>query len=191
MENISRKEAFDCALALSASVINAINEKKESLYDYALLLRKNSLDPIICLKPGEFFDWNEDNKYGEKSYAFVPVGHPYISEAILRKCGSNLENYGHTVTFKKFNASQHPSFWIKEALAKKYLKLIYLGDLLWEYDFEYDSSFFSKCRSTWIRVTVDDIIMYFPYYTEIERLKRFNKLSSNFYKVAIQEFWQE
>ena len=66
MENISRKEAFDCAIALSASIINILHEEKEKLYDYALILQEGSLSPIICLKPGEFFNWN-NNEYGEKT----------------------------------------------------------------------------------------------------------------------------
>ena len=190
MEKISRKEAFDCALALSASIINTINEEKEKLYDYALVLRKGSLSPIICLQPGEFFDWNE-NGYGEKSYAFIPIGHSYVSESILRKCGTNHEFYGHTVSLEKFNASQHPCSWIKEVLTKKYLKLYYSGGLLWENKLEYDSSFFSKIHSTWIRIQDDDIIIYFPYYTESERQKRFNKLPSHFYPKMTQEFWED
>ena len=59
MEKISRKDAFDCTLALYASIINAINEEKDKLYDYALTLLKNSSSPIICLKPGKNFEWNK------------------------------------------------------------------------------------------------------------------------------------
>ena len=42
MEKISRKEAFECTLALYASIIKTLNKEEEKLYDYALILLKNS-----------------------------------------------------------------------------------------------------------------------------------------------------
>lgn len=190
MENISRKEAFDCAIALSASIANILNEEKEKLYDYALILRKGSLSPIICLKAGEFFNWN-NNEYGEKTYAFIPIGHQYIECAILNHCGTNNEYYGRTVSFEKFDANQHPCSWIKETLTKKYIKLSYWGGVLWENNLEYDSAFFSKTHLTWIRAKVDDITIYFPYYTKTERQKIFNNLPSDFYTSMTQQHWED
>ena len=43
---------------------------EEKLYDYALILLKNSASPIICLKPGKNFEWNKI-EYGENTYAFI------------------------------------------------------------------------------------------------------------------------
>lgn len=191
METISRKEAFDCALALSASIINTVNEEKEKLYDYALILKKGSLSPIICLKPGELFNWN-NNEYGEKAYAFIPmIGHQYLKCAILKHCGINNEYYGRTVSFEKFNVYQHPCSWIKETLAKKYLRLSFWRGILLENSLEYDSSFFSKAHSTWICAQVDEIMIYFPYYTKAERLKIFNYLPGDFYTDMTQQFWED
>ena len=42
MEKISRKEAFDCTLALYATIINTLNKEEDKLYDYALALLENS-----------------------------------------------------------------------------------------------------------------------------------------------------
>ncbi|WP_418944837.1 hypothetical protein [Phocaeicola plebeius] len=190
MENISRKEAFDCALALYANVINTINEKRENLYDYALILQKHSLSPIICLTPGEFFNWN-NNGYQEKTYAFIPIGNQYIENSILNQCGTNHEFYERKVSFEKFNAYHHPCSWIKEVLTRQYLKLSYLGDMLWENSLEYDSSFFSKIHTYWVRTQVDEVIIYFPYYSEKERQKSFTNLSGNFYQKMIEHYWED
>ena len=95
MEKISRKEAFDCTLALYASIINALNEEKEKLYDYALILLKHSSSPVICLKPGKNFEWNQI-EHGENTYAFIPILHNYIAETTLKHCGTDSEYYeGH------------------------------------------------------------------------------------------------
>jgi len=107
MEKISRKEAFDCTLALYASIINAINEEKDKLYDYALTLLKNSSSPIICLKPGKNFEWNKIEN-GEYSYAYIPILHNYVAETTLRHCGVDSEYYDIPCSFEKFNAYEHP-----------------------------------------------------------------------------------
>lgn len=59
METTSRREVFDCALALSVSVINVLNEGKDKSYDYAFMLLKGSSSPIVCLKPGDYPSWNQ------------------------------------------------------------------------------------------------------------------------------------
>lgn len=38
MERITRKEAFECALAQIISIAQVVNHGKEKLYDYALVL---------------------------------------------------------------------------------------------------------------------------------------------------------
>ena len=65
METITRKEAFECAVAQMIAISQVVNKGKEKLYDYALCLQKGSLDPIVCLKPGESFKWKniEPGKY--------------------------------------------------------------------------------------------------------------------------------
>lgn len=189
MEKISRKEAFDCTLALYASIINAINEEKDKLYDYALILLKNSSSPIICLKPGKNFEWNQI-EHGEKTYAFIPILHNYIAGTILRHCGADSEYYNRTCSFEKFNAYKHPCPWIKEVLTKKYLQLIYWGGTLTDNKLEYDSSFLSKTHSTWVCAKVDDVTVYFPYYTQSERQKAFNKLG-DFHTKMTKQYWED
>lgn len=190
MEKITRKEVFDCALALYASIINTINEESETLYDYALILQKNSTSEIACLKPGEDFSWNKI-PYGEKTYAFIPIFVNYIAKSTLAHCGGNdNEYYGCSVSFEKFNAYQHPCPWIKEILAKQYLKLTYWGGTLMSNRLEYDLSFLSKKHSTWICAKVDDLTMYIPYYSQAERDKAFSKLPGYYAKMT-QQFWEQ
>lgn len=189
MEKISRKEAFDCTLALYASIINAFNEEKEKLYDYALILLKHSSSPVICLKPGKNFEWNQI-EHGENTYAFIPILHNYIGETTLKHCGTDSEYYDIPCSFEKFNAYEHPCSWIKEVLTKKYLQLTYWGGTLMDNKLEYDSSFLSKTYSTWVCAKVDDVTMYFPYYTQAEREKAFNKLG-NFYTKMTQQYWED
>lgn len=55
---------------------------------------------------------------------------------------------------------------------------------------EYDSSFLSKTHSTWVCAKVDDVTIYFPYYTQEERQKIFNKLDG-FYAKMTQQYWEE
>ena len=190
MEKISRKEAFDCTLALYATIINAVNEEKEKLYDYALILQKNSLSPIICLKPGKYFEWNGSDSSSEKTYAFIPIFHKYITEAVLKHCGTDSEYYDCIVSFEKFDAYNHPCPWIKETLTKKYLELFYWRGTLMDNKLEYDSSLLSKTHSTWVCAKVDDVTIYFPYYTQKEREKAFNKLG-DFHIKMTQQYWEE
>lgn len=63
--------------------------------------------------------------------------------------------------------------------------------MLWENNLEYDSAFFSKIHLTWIRAKVDDITIYFPYYTKTERQKIFNNLPSDFYTSMTQQYWED
>lgn len=192
METISRREAFDCAVALSASVINVLNEGKDKSYDYALILLKGSSSPIVCLKPGDYPSWNQLGDVNqEKTFAFLPIGNHFVSECILSQCGTDHEYYERSVSFEKFNAYQHPCPWIKETLAKQYLKLSYMGDMLWDNTLVYDSSFISKTHSTWICAKVDGGILYFPYYTPSERQRAFCKLPSDFYTKMTQEYWED
>ena len=189
MEKISRKEAFDCTLALYASIINAINEEKDKLYDYALILQSNSSSSIICLKPGKNFEWNQ-SEYGEYTYAFIPVLHNYIAASILKHCGTDSDYYKITCSFEKFKAYEHPCSWIKEVLTKKYLQLSYWGGTLMDNKLEYDSSFLSKTHSTWVCAKVDGVTVYFPYYTQSERQKAFNKLG-DFYTKMTKQYWED
>ena len=53
---------------------------------------------------------------------------------------------------------------------------------------KYDSSLISKTHSTWVCAKVDDVTMYFPYYTQAEREKAFNKLG-DFYTKMTQQYW--
>ncbi len=192
METMTRKETFDCALALYASIINTLNEQKDKLYDYALILQKHSLSPVIALRPGEPFHWSGNNGYGEKSYAFIPILNGYIAESILKHCGGkDNAYYGCSVSFEKFNAYNHPCAWIKDVLAKKYLQLSYIGDTLWTNDLAVDTSLFSKVHPIWICAKVDDITVFIPYYTSSERTKIFNKIKGNFYADMTQKFWED
>lgn len=189
MEKISRKEAFDCTLALYASIINTLNEEEEKLYDYALILLKTSTSPIISLKPGKNFEWNKIEN-GENTFAFIPILHNHIAETTLKHCGVDSEYYEIPCSFEKFKAHEHPCSWIKETLIKKYLQLSYLGSTLMDNKLEYDSSFLSKTHSTWVCAKIDDVTMYFPYYTQVERQKAFNKLG-DFYTKMTQQYWEE
>lgn len=55
MEAISRQEAFECALAQLISTAQVVNNGKQKLYDYALILKAKSVQPIIPLQPLEYF----------------------------------------------------------------------------------------------------------------------------------------
>lgn len=63
--------------------------------------------------------------------------------------------------------------------------------MLWENDLEYDSSFFSKIHTCWVRTQVDEVIIYFPYYSEKERQKSFTNLSENFYQKMTEHYWED
>lgn len=190
MEKINRKEAFECAIAQFIATTQVVNNGKDKLYDYALCLQKGSLSPIICLKPGDYFQWNDDIKYGQKSYAFLPI-QPY-TELIIRQCGTNSEYYGTTVTIEKFKAIEHPASWIKETLTKKYIKLSYFSEMLIDSELVYDTSFFSKTHSTWIRLHIqeDGDTIYFPYYTSSERKRLFDS-SPSLVKEIYEDYWED
>lgn len=191
MEAITRKEAFECAVAQIIAISQVVNKGKDKLYDYALCLQQGSLDPIICLKPGEYFSWKniEPGKYGQKSYAFIPIN-PY-TDLILR--GSGLSNDS-DIVIEKFNAFSHPATWIKETLYRKYMKLSYqTGNYLWGAELEYDSGFFSRPHSTWIRLRFksDGMTYYYPYYEPSKRKKLFSSVSQTTLEQIFDDCWNE
>lgn len=170
MEEIRQKEAFECALAQAISITQTLNKRGEKIYDYSLCLKKGSLDPIICLQPGNFFEWKdlERNQYGQKSYAFVPAGYPY-STLVMEFCG----RYGDDNKFEKFNVMEHPCPWIKETLWRRYIKASFFTGYFTNAELVLNTAFFSKCHSTWIRgyCKDDESTMYLPYYSPNERKK--------------------
>lgn len=191
MKTISRKEAFECALAQLISTAQVVNNGKQKLYDYALILKAKSVQPIIPLQPLDYFQWNDNQSYGEKSYAFAPITEPY-NTLIIGMCGRPyFEEVG---IFERINATEHPAKWIREVLTKQYLQLSYdcIG-VLSNYALTFDTSLISKTHSEWIKYTNrdDDEILYFPYYTQSQR----NRILANFSKQAIQEitdeYWSE
>ena len=187
METITRKEAFECALAQLISTAQVVNNGKQNLYDYALILKAKSVQPIIPLQPLEYFQWNENQSYGEKSYAIAPITEPY-NTLIIGVCGRPyFEGVG---TFEIIKAHNHPAKWIREVLTKQYLQLSYdcIG-VLNKYELAYDTSFISKTHTEWVKYTnkEDDEILYFPYYTQSQR----NRICANFSKQAIQEITDE
>lgn len=191
MEKITRKEAFECALAQLISAAQVVNNGKEKLYDYALILREKSVQPIIPLQPLDYFQWNDNPLCGEKSYAFAPITEPYNS-LIIDMCGRPYS--GKVGVFEKIKAYEHPAKWIRNVLTKQYLKIYYdnIG-VLCRYDLAYDTSFISKLHNDWIRYSnkEDDEIFYFPYYSQSHR----NRIFANFSQQAIQEitdeYWSE
>lgn len=187
MEAISRQEAFECALAQLISTAQVVNNGKQKLYDYALILKAKSVQPIIPLQPLAYFQWNENQSYGEKSYAFAPITEPY-NTLIIGMCGRPyFEEVG---TFERIKATEHPAKWIRDVLTKQYLHLTYdfIG-VLSKYELAYDTSLISNTHSEWIKYTnkEDDEILYFPYYTQSQR----NRIYANFSKQAIQEITDE
>lgn len=191
METISRKEAFECALAQLISIAQVVNKGKQKLYDYALILKAKSVQPITPLQPLDYFQWNENQSYGEKSYAFAPITEPYNS-LIIGMCGRPY--FGEVGTFEIINAHEHPAKWIREVLTKQYIRLSYdcIG-VLSRYELAYDTSIFSKVHSKWIKYTnrADDEIIYFPYYNQSQR----KCIIESFPKQAINEitddYWSE
>lgn len=191
METITRKEAFECALAQLISIAQVVNNGKQNLYDYALILKAKSVQPIIPLQPLEYFQWNENQSYGEKSYAFAPITEPYNS-LIIGMCGRPY--FGEVGTFEIINAHEHPAKWIREVLTKQYIRLSYdcIG-VLSRYELAYDTSIFSKVHSKWIKYTnrADDEIIYFPYYNQSQR----KCIIESFPRQAINEitddYWSE
>lgn len=187
MDIISRKEAFECALAQLISIAQVVNNGKQKLYDYALILKAKSVQPITPLQPLDYFQWNENQSYGEKSYVFAPITEPY-NTLIIGMCGRPyFEEVG---TFERIKATEHPAKWIREVLIKQYLQISYdnIG-VLNRYELAYDTSLISNTHSEWIKYTnkEDDEILYFPYYTQSKR----NRILSNLPKQAIQEITDE
>jgi hypothetical protein len=189
MEKITRKEAFECALAQIIAVSQVVNNGKEKLYDYALVLRKNSVQPIVCLQPLDYFEWN-NLTYGEKSYAFAPITSDYNS-LIIGTCGRVYSEIG---TYQKFKAHDYPAKWIKEVLTRQYMKLLYdnIG-VFCRNELAYDTSLFSKIHSEWIKYenTEDDEILFFPYYTPKERQSLFQSLPKSAIEEITDEYWQD
>ncbi|MBD5234289.1 MAG: hypothetical protein HDS65_08960 [Bacteroidales bacterium] len=188
---ITRKEAFDCALAQLISIAQVVNNGKEKLYDYALILKAKSVQPFICLQPLDYFQWNENQSYGEKSYAFAPITQPYNTH-IIGMCGRPY--FGEVGKFEIIKANEHPAKWIREVLTKQYMRLSYdcLG-VLDKFELAYDTSFFSKAHSEWIKYTnkEDDEIIYFPYYSESERKRLFDSFNKQAVEEIVDEYWQE
>lgn len=187
MKSITRKEAFECALAQLISTAQIVNNGKEKLYDYSLILKAKSVQPIKCLQPLDYFQWNDNPLCGEKSYAFVPITEPY-NTLIIGMCGRPyFEEVG---TFEIINAHEHPAKWIREVLTKQYIRLYYdcLG-VLNRYELAYDTNIFSKTHSEWIRYVnrEDDEIIYFPYYNQSQR----KRILGSFPKQAITEITDE
>ena len=100
MNTITRKEAFECALAQLIAISQVVNNGKEKLYDYALILRSKSVQPIVCLKPLDYFEWN-NSTYGENSYAFAPITSDY-NDLIIGTCERVYSENG---IFQKFKAN--------------------------------------------------------------------------------------
>lgn len=187
MGTISRKEAFDCALVQLISIAQVVNNGKSNLYDFALILKAKSVQPIQCLQPLDYFQWNNSHTYSEKSYAFAPITAPY-NTLIIGMCGRPyFEEVG---TFEIINANEHPAKWVREVLTKQYIRLSYdnIG-VLCKYDLAYSTSLISKTHTQWIKYTnrEDDEIIYFPYYTLSQR----NRIFENFSKQAIDEIADE
>lgn len=191
MEIITRKEAFECALAQLISVAQVVNNGKQKLYDYALILKAKSVQPIIPLQPLDYFQWNDNPLCGEKSYAFAPITEPYNS-LIIEMCGRPyFEEVG---TFEIIKAHNHPAKWIREVMAKQYLQLFYdcIG-VLNRYELAYETSFISKTHTEWVKYTnkEDDEIFYFPYYTQSQRNRIFANFSQQAIREITDEFWSE
>ncbi len=191
MESISRQEAFECALAQLISTAQVVNNGKQKLYDYALILKAKSVQPIIPLQPLDYFQWNENQSYGEKSYAFAPITEPY-NTLIIGMCGRPyFEKVG---IFEKIKANEHPAKWIREVLTKQYLQLSYdcIG-VLNKYKLSYDTSFISKSHTEWVKYTnkEDDEILYFPFYTKSQRNSIFANLSHQAIREITDEYWSE
>jgi len=191
MNTITRKEAFECALAQLISIAKVVNNSKDKLYDYALLLKAKSVQPIHCLQPLDYFQWSENQSYGEKSYAFAPITEPY-NTLIIGMCGRPY--FGEVGKFEKIKTSLLPAKWIRDVLSKQYLRLYYdcIG-VLFRYELEYDTSLFSKIHTEWIRYEnkEDDEILYFPYYTQNDREKMFQSFSQSAIQEITDEYWQE
>lgn len=187
MEAIRQKEAFECAIAQIISISQTLNKKGEKIYDYSLCLEEGSLSPIICLQPGDFFEWIDIKRgqYGQKSYAFVPISYPDFPELVIEFCG----RYGDETKFEKFKISELPCQWIKEVLMRQYIKATYFADIFTKAELKYDTDSFSKCHSTWIRGyrKDDGTIMYLPYYTPDSRKKLLGSMPIH----AIEEVYSE
>lgn len=186
METITQKEAFECAIAQMISISQTLKKKGERIYDYSLCLRKGSISPIICLQPGELFDWKEleRGQYGQKSYAFVPIGYQ-IQTFVIDFCG----RFGDENKFEKFKVLEHPCPWVKETLFRQYVKASFFTGVFTSAKLVYNSDFFSKCHSEWIRVFSKDdgTTVYLPYYTHNEREKLLKRIPSN----VIEELYDE
>ncbi len=180
---ITRKEAFECAIAFSASIAVVLNNSKTILYDFALYLMEKSLSPIQCLQPCEKFKWNDDGKYGEKSYAFIPVGYPY-SDLLLGNIGKYM---GEDAIYTRFQAKKHPAKWIGEVLSDYHIQCGYSMGMLSSITLNYSNPISKKNHKEWINIKCDGHSIYFPYYTELER----NAILSKFPMLNIDELYDE
>lgn len=184
---ISRKEAFECAIAFSASIANVLNNSKTILYDFALYLKEKSLSPIQCLQPCEKFKWNDNGKYGEKSYVFVPAGYPY-SDILLGYIGKYM---GEEATYTRFQANNHPAKWIREVLSDYHIRCGYFTGMFSTISLEYSSSIFKNNHKEWINIKCDGDSIYFPFYPEAKRKAILSKFPMLNMEILYDNYWDE
>lgn len=189
MEKISRKEAFECAIAEFFATAKVLSKGEKKLYDYSVIVHKGARQPIRTLKPFNTFEWDETDTY-PLPYAFTLITPPYET-LIINSIGNKYEENNNI--YELFEVIDYPTYWIKEVLSKQYMSLTYdnLGYFS-DNTLEYDTSFISKCHKKWIRITMknDGTIIFFPYYTSKERKSIFEGFHSNVERLR-DDFWNE
>ena len=191
MKVISRREAFECGVALILSVANTLESGKRTLRfkDFILILKKGSTSPIICHQPGTNFVWNDQgHQYNENSYGYLPLGRFTESHLFMLSWRNEDAN-----TYEVFEAKDHPCSWIKNALLYDFIETESQSGMPNSFieaaHWIRNTSLFSKNHSTWIKITTDDdFITYMPFYPETERANLFS--NPKFRRAAEQLFDQ-
>lgn len=190
MEKISRKEAFECAIAQFVATAKVVSKGEKKLYDYSVIVHKGARQPVRTLKPFNSFEWDETDTY-PLPYAFTLITPPYET-LIINSIGNKYEEDNNI--YESFEATGYPANWIKEVLSKQYMVLSYdCNGYFCDNTLEYDASFFiSKLHKKWIRLTMKDdgTIIFFPYYTSKEREKIFEGFHNNIARIR-NDFWKE
>lgn len=179
MVPISRKEVFECGVALLLNTILRLNNIKDKnrikITDFILIQREGSTYPILCHQPGEAFRWNGQGKINnENSYVYLPLGRYSDVHLYMANWQNEDENQFHL-----FEAKNHECLWIRNFLMKGYVQadIIHGSISSWIGSTKcfISNNYFFSGHSKWIQIkTSSDFIVYIPYFLPWVREDKFS-----------------